>query len=453
MENLKKKCSFKKHSEKDAINYCLECKIYLCNKCQSHHSELFENHHTYTLDKNIEEIFTGYCKEEKHNNELEYFCKTHNKLCCDACIVKRKGEGKGQHTDCEIFFLKEIKQEKKNKLKNNIESLQILFNKFEQSFNELKKIFTNINDNKEQLKLKIQKIFTKIRSALNDREDELLLEVEKQYSNIYFNEDLIKESEKLPNKIKISLEKGKIADKDWNDDKELKSFINSCINIENNINEINQINEKTEKCKLNQNTNISFIPEEGDVNKFIETIKSFGGILFNSNNLIKSKIISENDFSKIKKWVIDSIGNIKDFELIYRATEDGDSNNISFKKCKNIPNLVWIMKDKNNNIFGCFTSIGINTTNIKYKDLKCFLYSINKNKKYLPNLSIQYNMYHCSSHLVELGNSTWEFSVGDKFLSSNSVTFNKGNVFNHNLELSNNSPISLSELEVYKVIQ
>ena len=87
MEN--KKCSLKKHSEIGAINYCKECKIYLCNKCQNHHSELFENHHLYNLDKNLKDIFTGFCQEQSHNKyELEIYCKTHNKLCCMACIYK-----------------------------------------------------------------------------------------------------------------------------------------------------------------------------------------------------------------------------------------------------------------------------------------------------------------------------------------------------------------------------
>ena len=45
--------------------------------------------------------------------------------------------------------------------------------------------------------------------------------------NTFFNEDIIKESEKLPNKIKISLEKGKKID--WDDNK-LKFNIYNCIN-------------------------------------------------------------------------------------------------------------------------------------------------------------------------------------------------------------------------------
>ena len=149
----------------------------------------------------------------------------------------------------------------------------------------------------------------------------------------------------------------------------------------------------------------------------------------------------------------ESIGKFKNCELIYRAIEHGDSNNASFSKCKNIPNLIWIMKDKNNNIFGCFNTIPINTNCTYSKDSKCFLYSINKNKKYLPNLNVQNNLYHCSSHLIEFGcNGNWEFVVGEKFLSTKSITLANNNVFNHKLELCNSSPVSLIELEVFKVI-
>jgi hypothetical protein len=185
MENQKKKCSLKKHSEIDAINYCQECGMYLCNKCKNLHSELFEVHHLYNLDKNISEIFSGYCKEKKHINKLRYFCKNHNQLCCGDCIIKIKNEGFGQHQDCDVCLIKEIKEVKKNKLKENIKCLEDLSNKFEQSINELKILFDKINENKETLKLKIQSIFTKIRNVLNEREDEILLEVDNQFNPLY----------------------------------------------------------------------------------------------------------------------------------------------------------------------------------------------------------------------------------------------------------------------------
>ena len=47
-----------------------------------------------------------------------------------------------------------------------------------------------VNENKEELKEKIQKLFTKLRNVINDREDELLLEVDKKFNELYFNEDI-----------------------------------------------------------------------------------------------------------------------------------------------------------------------------------------------------------------------------------------------------------------------
>ena len=109
----KKKCSLKEHFEIEATSFCQKCNIYMCNKCEKLHSGLFENHHKFNLDKDINEIFTGYCKEPNHNEELEFYCKSHNKLCCVKCIIKIKSKGKGQHKDCEVFNIDEIKEEKK----------------------------------------------------------------------------------------------------------------------------------------------------------------------------------------------------------------------------------------------------------------------------------------------------------------------------------------------------
>ena len=64
--------------------------------------------------------------------------------------------------------------------------MEDLSNKIQQSINDLKIFFDKINENKENLKLKIQKIFTNIRNILNEREDEILLEVDNQFNAISF---------------------------------------------------------------------------------------------------------------------------------------------------------------------------------------------------------------------------------------------------------------------------
>ena len=128
----------------------------------------------YNIDKDIEEIFTGFCKEENHIEKLEYLCKTHNKLCCVACLCKIKDEIYGQHKDCDVCKIKDIKDEKKNKLGENIKFLEELSKNLQNTIKELKILLENVNKSKEDLKLKIKNIFTKIRNILNNREDELL---------------------------------------------------------------------------------------------------------------------------------------------------------------------------------------------------------------------------------------------------------------------------------------
>ena len=240
-----KKCSLKQHLEIEAISYCQQCDIYMCSKCEKNHSELCQKHIPYSLIKENKEKFTGICKYENHSVKLEYFCKNHNQLCCSACITKIKGKGKGQHTDCDVYFIEDIEKEKKNKLKDNSESSVNLSNTIENSIKELKKIFNIINDDKEKLKFQIQKQFTKIKSALNEREDKLLSEVDEKFDERFFKEELVKEGEKLPKRIKESIEKGYLIDKEWNEKKgdKLNFLINDSINIEKDVKDINNINK------------------------------------------------------------------------------------------------------------------------------------------------------------------------------------------------------------------
>ena len=297
MDIQKNKCSFKKHSEIDAIIFCNECKKYFCNKCQNHHSEIFDDHKLINLN-NSKELFIDICKENNHINKLEFFCKNHNTLCCCACITKMKEKGYGQHSDCDVCLIENIKNEKKKKLKENINHLEELSKQLENSINELKQIYEDINKNKEELKLKIQNIFTKLRNVLNEKEDKLLLDIDNKYDNIYFKEDIIKESEKLPNKIKKSIEKGKIIEKNWNE-YNLSSLINDCIIIENNIQDINNINEGINRSNINKYTKIEYNIVEKQINNLIDNIKNFGKITSTDNLYNDYKIENKNHIHKL----------------------------------------------------------------------------------------------------------------------------------------------------------
>ena len=254
MEINNSKCSFIEHKEIDAIKYCQECNVYLCNKCDKFHSGLCSFHHTFALDKNTKDIFTGLCKTENHSLTLEYFCQTHNELCCSHCIAKINKRGRGQHTNCNICTIEDIIEEKEKNLDNNIKSLESLSEVFQSSIKELNEIFDKINENKEEIKLNIQKTFTKI--------------------------------DKLPNKIKIYIEKGKTIKNEWNNIKNKSSLINDCINIEKMINDINIINQNMNKYKHN-NKEIKFFSE---TDKILKLINKFGSISSNENTINKQEI-------------------------------------------------------------------------------------------------------------------------------------------------------------------
>ena len=108
-----KKCSLIDHKDIDSICFCYECKIYMCKECEKYHSKIFKNHQQFKSENNkdISEIFIGLCKEKNHLDILEYFCKTHNKLCCAKCITKIKTKEIGQHTDCDLCLIKDIEND------------------------------------------------------------------------------------------------------------------------------------------------------------------------------------------------------------------------------------------------------------------------------------------------------------------------------------------------------
>ena len=240
----------------------------MCNKCSNLHSELFENHHKYDLGKEKEYIFINLCTENDHKLDLKFYCKTHNQLYCLGYISKIKRKGFGQHTDCDICFIDEIKDEKKKQLKENLKNLENYSTNIESSMIEIKKIIEKINEAKEEIRNKISKIFTKIRNAVNEREDKLLLDFDNIFAKSSIDEKTIKLFEKLPNEINASLNRGKQIDNEWNNngDEKINFFINECINIENNIKNIKLMNENIKNFN-GKDIKITFLTKEENGSK------------------------------------------------------------------------------------------------------------------------------------------------------------------------------------------
>ena len=461
MNNESKKCTSKEHKDIDAVIYCSICNIYMCNKCENFHSILFQNHSSNKIDKDNNELFTGFCKEENHyNDKLKFYCKTHKKLCCGLCLCKIKKDGMGQHTECDVCHIEDIKDEKKNKLKDNIKCLEDSFNTFNESFNKLKIIYEKINENKENLKIIIQKFFTKVRNTLNEREDNLLLEVDQKFNELYFKEELIKEGEKLPNKIKLSLEKGKNIDKNWDDYNELSSLINDCINIENNINYINIINDSIKKCN-NSNYKVKFLPDDdNEINKCLETIKKYGEISIDNYcfDCKKSTILkNSNEIIKLIGW-ISTNNKIKEINLLYKSSEHGDTSKIFFEKCGNKGPTFSLIETSKGRRFGGFskTEWTDKKDTIRLKDNEAFLFSLDNMEKYkIIKTEIAIGCYPYS-HILVYGNNgdSKGIYIEDKFLKKNSYENHSSKAYDVPSDycLSGERTFSVKEIEVYQVI-
>ena len=167
----------------------------------------------------------------------------------------------------------------KENLNQNINLLEELSVSLEKSITELKNIFEQINENKEDVKIKIQKLFTKLRNEINNREDELINNVEKKFEETFFKEDFIKKIEKLPKKVENTLKKGKSLNVNDKENNHINEFIYNYISLEKYIEDIKILNLNIAKCK-SLKPNIKLYLNEEEINYFNNKLKSFGHIYY-----------------------------------------------------------------------------------------------------------------------------------------------------------------------------
>ena len=452
METKKPKCSSDK--ELDAIVYCGECKIYMCSKCEQFHSKLLSAHQTMNLDKEDGEIFTGICKEPNHGNKLEFFCKNHNTLCCVSCTSKIGKKGLGLHKDCDVCFLEDIKEEKKEKFKSNTKYLEEISNTLKESIDNLIKTNEKIAKDREDIHLKIEKTFSKIRSKVNNREEEILAEVNGLFDKMYTDEKNLKKRDEPPNAIKSSLEKGKKIES--NDDK-LVLFIDECINIENNLKEINKINQIIKKNIDKGYKEVQFNFDEEQIDSLLGYIKIFGNI---SVNNFDSSILHTNIKKQetIINWIREKTNkNFIRFEKIFIMNKNGSSSKDFHKYCDNNGPTLTLIKTINNKIFGGFTPLNWDISGVDKIDEnnQTFIFSLSSMKKY-DMINKDKSAICCNR---EYGPS---FGASDFCILSN---MKKGETYanevtnflsNNNLELTggegNNEYFDVDNFEVLKVL-
>ena len=149
------------------------------------------------------------------------------------------------------------------------------------------------------------------------------------------------------------------------------------------------------KVKFNFDDNFLNYPHYKDSGKY-------SGLTFNMPKVSKAKnieekinetIIEKDEFDMIKKEIEKKTKkNIKDIRIIFQATKDGDTPEIFHAKCDNINNTLVLYKSEGNRRFGGFASECWNSNNKSLIDKKCFLFSLDKKKIYLPKNEHSYKL-------------------------------------------------------------
>lgn len=222
--------------------------------------------------------------------------------------------------------------------------------------------------------------------------------------------------------------------------------------------------EKYNKFKVEQISKIDRLTKEKsylkNITKFFQRNYDLNNeiINFNEKNLSYSQIINEsnkNHFNFIKKRINYNIEETKiKFRMLYSAKLNGDSSKIFHKLCDNHFNTLVLVKTDKENIFGGFASKSWNSMELgRKKDIKSFIFSLNKKKIYNSEKDKNFHLY-CSEFD---GPCFYAFSIEDSCLKNggycDEVQKCNYDSFQNDYELNNGyKKFVVSQLEVFEIL-
>ena len=171
------------------------------------------------------------------------------------------------------------------------------------------------------------------------------------------------------------------------DDKKLNIFVPDnykCLNYGYNFTLNNDCQIKT----LMQTQNYQII--SGDSNGFLKvwTPQNLGNCTINFNRksyyylFNGSNLINNDEKETVSKW-IEPDKKIKETELLYKLTRDGDTPQAFHSRCDGKgTTIIFIRNYSNGYRFGGFTTVPWNGNNTYQRDAKAFVFSLNNMKKF-----------------------------------------------------------------------
>ena len=218
------------------------------------------------------------------------------------------------------------------------------------------------------------------------------------------------------------------------------------------------LDDNINKCKKYDDIKINFTPENEGVDKFIQSIKSFGGINDKLQKFYDDSIIlkNEEDANKFYELISNKI-KLSNMKLLYRASRDGHEFKNVADKINNKSNLIFLYLTGKSRIFGNYTKVKLenlgNNQNRYYTDENAFVFSLNNNKIYKiikPELSIRFYNQKYPILTSNNGNRNGFYFSGDEITDNGLLNNPKIYDFEKNKELTEGDN-KFNELEIFEI--
>ncbi|VDI49318.1 Hypothetical predicted protein [Mytilus galloprovincialis] len=265
-----------------AEEFCPQCEEVLCGDCRNHHkiSKSSKSHQTISIGKyNKLPSFIKQIKHtcEEHDCSLEFYCKSHDSLCCKLCLISG-------HKECkETIFIEDFlgpSSRHQSAALDNIEKiLKNLECNISSAIKDRNRNLTDLREQKQVIAEQIKEKRLKINTVLDNLEETLL----KQVSAI---------ENEYGRKIREVI--AKLEDEKKNVD-EIKEDVDSVKMFGSNLQIFIGTKEYQEKVS-NNDINIQMLNDNGSLNnvtmdcvfdekleRFLKGVKAFGDTKVNNS--------------------------------------------------------------------------------------------------------------------------------------------------------------------------
>ena len=275
-------------------------------------------------------------------------------------------------------------------------------------------------------------------------DEKKLIETSKRFKKIKKN--IINSNNPNENKTPKNLHK-KSSNKDYNSEFSFKNILaqkpnqNSTNDLKQSSTQINSRNSDKSKIALQKTYQKKYSSKKKITTQFSSIIKTFS----EKKLLLSSVPQNPNKKSSDLK-----------FQLIYKASIDGDSTNDFHDLCDNESDVIVAIETDSGLRFGGFTKIGFDSSCKSKIDDDAFLFSFDKMKIYKIIKGYKAIVCYPQSGPCFFGSKNDIIHIGDKFLNNYSHTEKKNNTYESmedDYELNNGEPqFLIKELEIFKIL-